>query len=310
MYYNAYHALVASNPKLNSRSLQKIAPARGDQFQLTLGRRVRELRNRRGMTRKMMAREADVSERHLAQLEVGDGNISILLLRRIASALHVPLAELFAADYAGGAEIAHIQDFLARVPAGRRNEILSRIERELGREGCERHKKIALVGLRGAGKSTLGELLARKLDFPYVELDREIEKDMGMPLAEIFSLYGQGEYRSVERHALERVLSENDRAVIAVGGGVVSEKETYDLLLARCYTIWISARPEEHMARVVAQGDLRAMAGNKEAMEDLRRILSSREPLYRRADAKVDTGGRTVQSSFDELLATVREIEH
>lgn len=298
---------MAANPKLNSRTLRRISPARGDQFQVTLGRRVRELRNRRGMTRKMMAREADVSERHLAQLEVGEGNISILLLRRIASALHVPLAELFVAEAKGRAELGEIQNFLARVPAERLKDVALRLEREFGRDGDERRERVALIGLRGAGKSTLGEMLARELDVPYMELDREIESDMGMPLAEMFSLYGQGEYRNVERRTLERVLRENERAVIAVGGGVVSERETYDLLLARCLTIWISARPEEHMARVIAQGDLRAIAGNKEAMDDLRRILASREPLYKRADARVDTAGKSVEQSFDELKMAVKE---
>ncbi|HET9402352.1 MAG TPA: helix-turn-helix transcriptional regulator, partial [Candidatus Acidoferrales bacterium] len=268
---------MAANPRLNVKSMQRISPARGDQFQVTLGRRVRELRNRRGMTRKMMAREADVSERHLAQLEVGEGNISILLLRRVAAALHVPVGELLVAETGQAASRAKIQTILARVPEDRWEEVASRLEREFGRDERNRRQRIALIGLRGAGKSTLGPLLAEELGVPYVELDREIEIDTGMPLAEIFSLYGQGEYRTLERRTLERVLRDHERAVISVGGGVVSEKETYDLLLDRCYTIWISARPEEHMARVIAQGDLRAMAGNKEAMEDLRRILASRE---------------------------------
>lgn len=298
---------MAANPRLNVKPIQRTSPVRGDQFQLTLGRRVRELRNRRGMTRKMMAREADVSERHLAQLEVGDGNISILLLRRVAAALHVPVSELFAAEKGQPASQAKIQSVLARVPEERWEEVASRLEREFSGTGRNPRQRVALIGLRGAGKSTLGPMLAKELGVPYVELDREIEIETGMPLAEIFSLYGQGEYRTLERRTLERVLSDHERAVIAVGGGVVSEKETYDLLLERCYTIWISARPEEHMARVVAQGDLRAMAGNKEAMEDLRRILASREPLYRRADARIDTAGRSVENSFEDLKAAVYE---
>ena len=298
---------MAANPRLNVKPIQRTSPARGDQFQLTLGRRVRELRNRRGMTRKMMAREADVSERHLAQLEVGDGNISILLLRRVAAALHVPVGELLAAEKGQPASQAKIQSVLARVPEERWEEVASRLEREFSGTGRNPRQRVGLIGLRGAGKSTLGPMLAKELGVPYVELDREIEIETGMPLAEIFSLYGQGEYRTLERRTLERVLSDHERAVIAVGGGVVSEKETYDLLLERCYTIWISARPEEHMARVVAQGDLRAMAGNKEAMEDLRRILASREPLYRRADARIDTAGRSVENSFEDLKAAVYE---
>lgn len=298
---------MAANPKLNSRTLRRVSPARGDDFQITLGRRVRELRNRRGMTRKLMAREADVSERHLAQLEVGEGNISILLLRRVAAALHVPVGDLFFSETAQTASREKIQSVLARVPEERWEEVASRLEREFSGDERNRRQRIALIGLRGAGKSTLGPLLAKERGVPYVELDREIESDTGMPLAEIFSLYGQGEYRTLERRTLERVLRDYARAVISVGGGVVSEKETYDLLLNQCYTIWISARPEEHMTRVVAQGDLRAMAGNKEAMEDLRRILASREPLYRRADAKIDTTDRSVERSLEELKSVVRE---
>jgi XRE family aerobic/anaerobic benzoate catabolism transcriptional regulator len=300
---------VATNVAIKRLAVRKMAPERGDHFQLALGRRVRELRNRRGLTRKMMAREASVSERHLAQLESGDGNISILLLRRIAATLHVPIEELFSPASEQPAVRLRIQDLLERVPAERLGDVLARLEQEFAREDARRRTRIALIGLRGAGKSTLGEMIARELNVPYVELDREIELDTGMPLAELFSIYGQGEYRNVERRALERVLRENERAVIAVGGGVVSEKETYDFLLANCYTVWVAARPEEHMARVIAQGDLRAMAGNKEAMEDLRRILASREPLYRRADVRVDTAGKSVEESFRELKAAVRETQ-
>jgi len=292
---------MATSPQIKTRSMKRAVPARGDEFQLTLGQRVRELRSRRGMTRRMMAREADVSERLLAQLELGEGNISILLLRRIAASLQVPLADLVPSERNEGEDRARLQAVLSRVPAGRFLELVSRLEREFSQDEARRRKRFALIGLRGAGKSTLGALLAAELEVPFVELDREIEREKGMPLAEIFSLYGQGEYRMVERRTLERVLREHARAVIAVGGGVVSEKETYDFLLANCYSIWVSAQPEEHMERVVAQGDLRAMAGNKEAMDDLRRILASREPLYRRADTKLDTSGRSVEESFQNL---------
>jgi XRE family aerobic/anaerobic benzoate catabolism transcriptional regulator len=285
---------------------QRTVVLSNDGFLLFLGKRVRELRNRRGMTRKMMAREADVSERHLAQLEAGEGNVSIVLLRRIAAAVNVSLAELFAAETETRHEKVLIQRFLERLPAHRVEDAMFRLLREFGDEEVERRKRVALIGLRGAGKSTLGSRLGQEMNLPFIELDGEIEKDTGMPLGEIFSLYGQAGYRSIERRSLERVLQEHEHAILSVGGGVVSEKETYDYLLSNCYTVWIKARPEEHMARVIAQGDLRAIAGGNQAMEDLRRILEAREPLYRKADMYLDTSGHRVEESFAKLKAALQ----
>lgn len=283
----------------------RAVPAPEDAFLAFLGTRVREIRNRRGMTRKIVAREADVSERHLAQLEAGEGNVSIVLLRRIAAALNVSLVELFAPEAEEPVEKRLIQRFLERIPAHRLEDVAFRLLRDFGPEEKVRRMRIALIGLRGAGKSTLGSRLCRELNLPFIELDREIEKRTGMPLAEIFSLYGQSGYRSIERRTLERVLRECDRAVFSIGGGVVSEKETYDYLLSNCYTVWISAQPEEHMSRVIAQGDFRALAGSDQAMEDLRRILEAREPLYRKADMRLDTSGHTVEESFAKLKAAL-----
>jgi XRE family transcriptional regulator, aerobic/anaerobic benzoate catabolism transcriptional regulator len=300
---------------LHSNALSKhLAPRRNsagseDGFLDFLGKRVRALRNRRGLTRKMMAREADVSERHLAQLEAGEGNVSIVLLRRIAAALHVSLAELFAAEVETRHEKILIQRFLERLPAHRVEEAMFRLLREFGEEEAVRRKRIALIGLRGAGKSTLGARLGAEMNVRFIELDGEIEKDTGMPLAEIFSLYGQTGYRAIERRSLERVLHEQERAILSVGGGVVSEKETYDYLLSNCYTVWIKARPEEHMARVIAQGDLRAIAGGHQAMDDLRRILEAREPLYRKADMYLDTSGSSVDESFAKLKLELQASE-
>jgi XRE family transcriptional regulator, aerobic/anaerobic benzoate catabolism transcriptional regulator len=275
--------------------------ARDAQFLEFLGNRVRQARSRRGMTRKMVARDADVSERHLAQLEAGEGNISILLLRRIALALNISLVELFAPESHEPPEKQLIRQALQRVPAHRVPEILNRLMRDFAEEENGRRNRIALIGLRGAGKSTLGALLAQEMKTPFVELDREVEKDAGMPLDEIFSLYGQSGYRRIENRTLDRVLASNRRAVISVGGGIVSERDTYDRLLSSCFTVWLKARPEEHMARVIAQGDFRAMADNDEAMEDLRRILESREPLYRQADLYFDTSGDSVNQAFAKL---------
>jgi XRE family aerobic/anaerobic benzoate catabolism transcriptional regulator len=260
-----------------SGSLLSSTPPPTDSLLLRdLAQRIRALRKRRSLTRKNLSQLADVSERHLAQLESGEGNISILLLHRIASALNTSLAELFASQ--------------SQAPAS---------------ETSPRLRRVALIGLRGAGKSTLGEKLAAARDVPFIELDREIEKETGMPLADIFSLYGQSGYRAIERRTLERVTNEYDRAVFSIGGGVVSEPETYDFLRANCYTIWIKAKPQEHMDRVAAQGDFRAMAGNDRAMDDLRRILSAREPLYRQADMTLDTSAATVDESFTRLQSTL-----
>ena len=263
---------------------------------------MRELRNRRAMTRKILARDADVSERHLAQLEGGEGNVSIVLLRRIAKALDVSLPELFSQQPVElRAESVQLGQLLQGIPAHRIQETMARLMREFGREEIGRRELIALIGIRGAGKSTLGAKLAAELRVPFLETDREIEKEAGMPLGEIFSLYGQAGYREFERRLLERILRQTDRAILSIGGGVVSEKETYDYLLSRCYTVWIKANPEEYMERVIAQGDFRVMGGNNQAMEKLRRILESREPLYRKADVCLDTSGHTVEESFAEL---------
>ncbi|MGB2670743.1 MAG: helix-turn-helix transcriptional regulator [Candidatus Acidiferrum sp.] len=287
-------------------SPQRLPRDSENSFLLFLGKRVRELRNRRGMTRKMMAREAEVSERHLAQLEAGEGNVSIVLLRRIASALRVSLAELFEREAETPREKLLIQRFLERLPAHRVEDAMFRLMREFGDEEKARRKRVALIGLRGAGKSTLGSRLGQELNIPFIELDQEIEKDTGMPLGEIFSLYGQTGYRSIEKRLLERVLHEHERAVLSVGGGVVSEKETYDHLLSSCYTVWVKARPEEYLARVIAQGDSRLMAGSNQAMEDLRRILEAREPLYRKADLYLETSGHSVDESFADLKAALQ----
>lgn len=271
-------------------------------FLLTLGQRVRESRAQRGLTRRLLAKHSGVSERYLAQLEAGEGNSSIVLLRRVAAALGIALEDLISTADAS-AEQRLVRRFLEHLPPERLEDVVLRLTREFGNADAARQDRVALVGLRGAGKSTLGAALAASLDAPFVELDREVEREAGMTVPEIFSLYGQSGYRRIERRALERVLDTTPRAVIAAGGGIVSEVETYHRLLQACFTVWLKASPEEHMGRVVAQGDLRPMAGNAEAMEDLRRILEARESLYGKADAVVDTTGQSVARS----LAILRE---
>jgi XRE family aerobic/anaerobic benzoate catabolism transcriptional regulator len=233
-------------------------------------------------------------------LETGEGNASIVLMRRIATALGLRIADLLDAGEPM-AEQRLIRRFLDSLPASRLEEVLRQLTRDFGQDEAVRRKRITLIGLRGAGKSTLGAELAKSMRRPLVELDREIEREAGMPLSEVFSLYGQAGYRRIERRCLERMINSQEDVVLTVGGGIVSEPETYDLLLLNCFTVWVKAAPEEHMSRVVAQGDLRPMAGHAEAMEDLRSILAAREALYGKADAVVDTSGRTVEKSLAAL---------
>jgi XRE family aerobic/anaerobic benzoate catabolism transcriptional regulator len=229
------------------------------------------------MTRKALAAASGVSERYLAQLEAGQGNISVLLLRKVARAMHVAVENL--------ARESPDQD-----PARRR---------------------IALLGLRGAGKSTLGARLAAALRLPFIELDSEVEREAGAKLDEVFAMYGQEAFRRFERRALERVLRTHDAAVIAAGGGVVTDPDTYRLLLDNCHTVWLKARPEEHMNRVIAQGDMRPfeaskIRGRSAALEEIRGMLADRERLYCRAELTIETSGRSLKSSFEELRTKVQ----
>ena len=278
-------------------------PAHADaseSFLARLGEKVRDARARRGLTRKDLARDSRVSERYLAQLEAGHGNISVLLLRQIAAALGLALSDLLGEEEQS-VELTLIHQLLQRLPKQRLARIRARLQSEFGGTSLERGSRVALIGLRGAGKSTLGAALARKLGVSFIELDREIEREAGTGLSEIFLLYGQPGYRRYERRCLEKVLQAHERCVIATGGSIVSEPGIYDLLLSTCFTVWLKAEPEEHMARVVAQGDTRPMAGNAQAMEDLRRILQGRDMLYAQADTIVDTAGRTVEQSLRAL---------
>src|SRR5467141_496813 len=235
-----------------------------------LGERVRAWRTQNGMTRKALSAASGVSERYLAQLESGRGNISVLLLRKVARAMGVTV------------------------------EHLVREEESAARSG-----RIALIGLRGAGKSTLGQKLAHGLGLPFVELDREVEREAGAKLGEVFAMYGQDAFRRFERRALQRVLNLKERAVIAAGGSLVTDPDTYKLLLDRCLCVWLRTSPEEHMARVIAQGDMRPFKGRSAALDEIRRMLAHRERLYGRANAVVDTSGRTVRQSLAELRRVI-----
>jgi benzoyl-CoA-dihydrodiol lyase len=282
---------------------QKPAQQSEENYLRRLGERVRETRARRGMTRKILARDSDVSERYLAQLESGQGNISIILLRQVAHAMGVNLADLVREEADPPIELTMLVQFLSRLAPhdlARAHQMLAE-----GLAPKQHARRIALIGLRGAGKSSLGEAAAAKLGMPFVELDREIERESGMSLAELFDLYGQPAYRRHERRCLESVIRNHERAIIAAGGSLVSEPGTFELLLSACFTVWVKASPEEHMNRVIAQGDMRPMADNVEAMDDLRKILATRTKLYGRADVVIDTSGRSVKDSVSQLVALV-----
>ncbi len=276
----------------------------GAAFLTAVGDRVRELRARRGMTRKILAKDSGVSERYLAQLEGGQGNASLSILRRVARALDVPLESLIAETPEPAAELTQSVELLRRLSPAQLAEAGALLLKTFGDAEAEgRTRRIALIGLRGAGKTTLGKLLAERLGVPFVELDREIERESGVSLATIFDFYGQAGFRRMERRCLDRVIETHPSFVLATGGSIVSEASTFERLLAACWTVWLKAAPAEHMERVVAQGDMRPMAGNRESMHDLQRILTGREPLYRRADAEVDTSGKTVGDAFETILA-------
>jgi XRE family aerobic/anaerobic benzoate catabolism transcriptional regulator len=237
-------------------------------FLSRLGERVRAWRTEHAMTRKQLSVASGVSERYLAQLEAGQGNMSVLLLRKVARAMGVSVERLV-------------------------------------REDDTQQRPVALLGLRGAGKSTLGAKLAQSLNVPFVELDREVEKEAGAPLGEVFAMYGQDAFRRFERRALERVLGEHAQAVIATGGSLVTDPGTYELLLERCRCIWLRAAPDEHMARVIAQGDMRPFKGRAAALDEIRKLLDDRDRLYGRANAVVDTSGKTVRQSLTELRRVI-----
>ncbi|MES3013928.1 MAG: helix-turn-helix transcriptional regulator [Pseudomonadota bacterium] len=279
-----------------------------DPFLAALGERTRALRARRGLTRKGLAKAAEVSERHLANVEMGVGNASVQFLRQLAQALNCSLAELVGDETASSPEWLMIRELLR----GRSDAELVQARGALAAmfgapaSPAARRQRIALIGLRGAGKSTLGRGLAEGWNLPFVELNRSIEALAGCTLSEIHSLYGPAAYRRYEKRAMEETIQRFPRAVIATPGGIVSDPATFNLLLAHCYTVWVRATPEEHMGRVLAQGDTRPMAGNTgnaEAMNDLRRILESRAAFYSKADAVFDTS----EKAPDVALAALRE---
>ncbi len=282
-------------------------------FLVALGERARSLRSRRGMTRKALAMAADVSERHLANLEHGVGNASILVLLQVVNALQCSLAELLGDVTTSSPEWLLIRELLEARDEATLHRVRVAVGELLGTggsnaaRGASRSFKVALIGLRGAGKSTLGTMLAEDLGFPFVELSREIEKFAGCSINEIQNLYGQNAYRRYERRALEETIQIYPEAVIATPGGIVSDPANFNLLLQHCTSLWLKAEPQDHMKRVVAQGDTRPMASSREAMEDLKSILAGRAAFYSKAEFSLDTSAQSLNETFTALRRTVRE---
>lgn len=270
-----------------------------------VGERVRTARARKGISRKRLSEISGVSQRYLAQLEGGEGNISIVLLRRVAQALDHRIEWLVGADDPWNSDVTTVMGLYRGATAAQRRKVLEILDPE--HPALRRGRRIAFIGLRGAGKSTLGRLAADRLGVPFLELNVEIEQASGMPVNEVMALYGQEGYRRLERQSVERIVATSDSLVLAVAGGIVSEPETFTYLLRHYHTVWLKAKPEEHMGRVRAQGDTRPMAGNPAAMEELRTILTSREALYGQASIHVDTSGRTLDESLADVLAAIRE---
>lgn len=278
-------------------------------FLTTLGERVRTLRARRGLTRRAVAQAAHVSERHLANLESGTGNASILILLQVAQALQCSIFELLGDVTTSSPEWLLIRELLSTRNEAELRRVRLQLGEMFGSHGDEkaRSNRIALVGLRGAGKSTLGQRLADDLGFPFIELSRDIEKFAGCSISEIHNLYGTNAYRRYERRALEEAIQIYPEVVIATPGGLVSDSATFNEVLTHCFTVWLQAKPEDHLGRVAAQGDMRPMAGSPEALEDLKRILEGRSAFYAKADLTFDTSAQSLDDSFLALRTQIRQ---
>ncbi|MEQ1649449.1 MAG: helix-turn-helix transcriptional regulator [Hyphomicrobiaceae bacterium] len=272
-------------------------------YLLRVGENVRQARARRGMTRKLLAQASGVSERYLADLETGSGNASLLVLKKIALALDLDVGDLVRDTPEPSVELALIVQQLERLGADDLVAARRLLTERFDGVVAQAQRRVALIGLRGAGKTTLGAKAAQQLGVPFIELDREIERAAGMELAEIFALQGQANFRALEYQCLKAVIERFDGAVIATGGSLVTSPKAYDLLLSYCHVVWLKAAPQTHMERVVAQGDMRPMADNPQAMDDLKAILDSRSALYSKANAALDTTGRPLESALSELLA-------
>ena len=270
-----------------------------------VGSRVRDARKRAGLSRRELSDMSGVSQRYIAQLEAGQGNVSIGLLMNPAQALDLRMEWLVAEDDPWHSEVGSIHALLPSATKEQLERVLAILDPE--HPSRRRANRIALIGLRGAGKSTLGQLAAVRLGVPFLELNDEIELASGMAVNEVIALYGQEGYRHLEGGALERIVATHDSIILAVAGGIVGNPDSFSYLLRNYHTIWLKAQPEEHMERVRGQGDERPMAGNPDAMEELRKILMSREMLYARASANLDTSSKTLDESLVDILAAIEQ---
>jgi len=268
-----------------------------------VGARVRKARELRGLARRELSEMSGVSQRYLAQVEAGEGNISIALLLKVGEALDHRIEWFVGEEDPWTSDVMRVADLFRRADSRQRREVLEILDPHPSRE--KKAHRIALIGLRGAGKSTLGRRASKALDLPFAELNHEIEEQSGMPVADVMALYGQEGYRALEHQAIGRLIATHDSVILAVAGGIVSAPEAFAVLLDNFHTVWVRAAPEEHMGRVLAQGDHRPMAGKASALDELKMILSSREPLYARADAMLDTSRKTEVEAFRELLAII-----
>jgi len=263
------------------------------------------MRAKRGMTRKQLGQYSGISERYLAQLETGKANISIALLWQVAQAMDIAPHELLPDAARAAITLQPLRQFLEQLtPEQEQAAHALLLKHFVNPEGAVRG--VALIGLRGAGKTTLGKRLAEAVGVPFIRISDVIEQLGGMSISELFSLGGQRTYRRLEREALQHVLDNYETSVIEAGGSLVSEKNTYNELLGSFYTVWVRATSEEHMNRVVVQGDLRPVEASREAMDDLKRILTERESDYRAANHTLETSGRSVDDCLDELMGMTR----
>lgn len=275
-----------------------------DDYLLRLGQRVRAARKNLKMSRQDLSFTSGVSMRYLAQLETGTGNASIIVLRQVAEATGLGVEDLVADGEPDGLGLIAGVRAATAVERMHLMDALTAMRRASG-GGDPRAARVALIGLRGAGKSTLGRAIGERSRVPFVELNHRIEAASGLSIPEVFSLYGDAGYRRLEKRCIEAVMAEYDRVVLAVGGGIVGEAGNYDLLLGGFHTVWLRATPEEHMARVRAQGDERPMAGKPQAMDELRGMLQARDRLYGQADGQLSTSGKTVAESMETLVMVI-----
>lgn len=269
-----------------------------------VGLRILKARTKAGISRRLLSESSGVSPRYIAQMEAGEGNISIALLQKVATALDIGIEWFFWPEDPWLSEFSTLTHCFREADEVKRTRAL-RILRS-AQEGDHKSNRVCLIGLRGAGKSTLGKLVAQDLDVPFVELNSVISNEGGMPISEIIALYGENGYRQLEADALETLIADYDRVVVAASGGIVENLETYQMLQANFHCIWLTASPDDHMKRVLAQGDTRPVIGQRQVMQKLRGLLASREKLYAMSDYKLETSQKPLEKTAAQLIKLIQ----